>query len=83
MLFDLVFENKMWDLGWVLIGSLAAAVDGAVYEVLDALFDGLVYQSDSLASFVVVSGIGGLFLLVNRGSIFRILCSFFEDLLGR
>lgn len=61
MLLDLVFENKMWDLGWVLIGSLAAAVDGAVYEVLDALFDGLIYQSDSLASLVVVSGIGSLF----------------------
>lgn len=61
MLLDLVFENEMWDFGWVLIGSLAAAVDGAVHEVLDALFDGLVYQSDPLASFVVVSGIGGLF----------------------
>lgn len=60
MLLDLVFENEMWDLGWILIRSLTATVDGAVYEVLDVLFDGLVYQGDSLASFVVVSGIGGL-----------------------
>jgi hypothetical protein len=36
----------------------ATAVDRAVHKVLDALFDRLVYQSDSLASLIVVSRIG-------------------------
>lgn len=81
MFLDLVFENEMWDWGWVLIRFLATAVDGAVHEVLDALFDGLVYQSDSLASFVVVSGIGGLFYW-SIGDLYLGYC-FSEDLLGR
>lgn len=60
MLFDLVLVDEMRDIGRIVDRSFAAPVDGAVYEELDALPDGLVDQRDALAPFVVVSGIGGL-----------------------
>lgn len=38
-------------------------VDRAVYEEFDILSDGLIYQGNSLAFFVVALGIGGLYVV--------------------
>ena len=60
MLFNLVLIDKVRDGGGIVEGALAAAVDRAVSEELGALLEGLVDESDALATLVVVAGVGGL-----------------------
>jgi hypothetical protein len=63
VLFDFVFEDEVRDWRGIMNRLFTTTVYGAVDEELDALFDRLIYQCDTLAALVIIFGIGCLFII--------------------